>query len=226
MKLVIFDCDGTLVDSQNGIVAAMDYAFGALKLVPPPRAKTLTVVGLSLPEAFEILAPQQDAATRAKLADKYKNAFLDLKRDPALHEPLFPGAREQITALSERDDIVLGIATGKSRRGVDRLFEREGWAPHFTTIQTADGHPSKPHPSMILTAMREAGIGPQATIMVGDTTYDMEMASAAGVAALGVGWGYHPGEALTSAGAQTVIEDYSGLQAALDSLASRRETAA
>ena len=158
MKLVILDCDGTLVDSQNGICAAMSEAFGGMGLTAPSRAETLAIVGLSLPEAFAVLAPGHDKATRVELAERYCDAFRECRRDPVLSEPLFAGVRAAIEAFGARDDVVLGIATGKSRRGVDRLFEREGWAQRFLTVQTADDNPSKPHPAMVLAAMAETGI--------------------------------------------------------------------
>lgn len=205
-KLVILDCDGTLVDSQNGIFEAMVHAFSGLGLPVPSRAATLAIVGLSLPEAFAALASECTAAERGKLAERYKSAFLELKRDPAHHEPLFEDIGAAIEALSGRRDIVLGIATGKSRRGVDRLFAREGWEKHFLTVQTADDHPSKPHPAMIRAAMTEAAVGPERTVMVGDTTFDVQMALAAGSGALGVAWGYHPVAELREAGAHGVIE--------------------
>jgi phosphoglycolate phosphatase len=171
---------------------------------------------LSLPEAFAVLAPDHSRATRAELAERYKSAFRDLKHDPAESEILFPQAKETIAHLALRDDYLLGIATGKSRRGVDRLFNREGWHESFATIQTADDHPSKPHPSMLLRAMLETDTTPNLTVMVGDTTYDMEMARAAGVAAIGVAWGYHEVTALTDAGAHLIIERFDELPAAIE----------
>ena len=116
---------------------------------------------------------------------------------------------------------MLGIATGKSRRGVDRLIEKEDWHGHFFTIQTADEHPSKPHPSMIATAMAETGALPHQTIMIGDTTYDIEMACAAKVGALGVTWGYHHRDELSEAGAHLIIDDYAELPAALETIFNR-----
>jgi phosphoglycolate phosphatase len=226
MKLVILDCDGTLVDSQNGICAAMEHAFGALGLKAPTRAQTLAIVGLSLPEAFAALAADHDDDLRAALAQHYRRAFLDMRRDPALHEPLFPGIAAAIEAFGQREDVLLGIATGKARRGIDRLFEREGWAHRFVTIQTADNHPSKPHPSMIRAAMAETGVGPERTVMVGDTTFDVEMALAAGVGALGVAWGYHAPDELREAGAHGVIESSEKLMADIDEHLLRQERAA
>ncbi len=218
MNLIIFDCDGTIVDSQSGIVLSMEHAFKTLKLVAPTRAATLSVVGLSLPEAFSVLAPDQDYETRSELAERYKSAFRDMNQDPSEHEVLFPGAREIITSLAQRGDMVLGIATGKSRRGVERLLTREGWQNQFVTIQTADDHPSKPHPSMILRAMSETGADKSRTVMIGDTTYDIDMARGAGSHAIGVTWGYHTRDELDEAGAHIIIDSYEALPAAIAQL--------
>jgi phosphoglycolate phosphatase len=218
MKLVIFDCDGTLVDSQEAICAAMDHAFTGLGLQPPRRIEVLGVVGLSLPEAFAVLAPRQSAAVRAELAERYKRAFPQNAPSPIPRDPLFPGAKATVEALARREDVVLGIATGKSRRGVLRLFDQEGWHSHFHTVQTADDHPSKPHPSMIETAMREADIGPHSTVIVGDTTYDIEMGRNAGVTTIGVGWGYHDTRLLEAAGAHAIVAAFDGVEEEIERL--------
>jgi phosphoglycolate phosphatase len=226
MKLVVLDCDGTLVDSQNGICEAMAHAFTGFGLAAPAREATLAIVGLSLPEAFMALAPELDEALRAQMVERYKATFLEIRRDPQLHEPLFEGVAAAIEAFGGRDDVMLGIATGKSRRGIDRLFAREGWVDRFATVQTADQHPSKPHPAMLQAAMAEAGVGPERTVMVGDTTFDMEMARAAGVGALGVGWGYHSPRQLQEAGAHGVIAACHRLPADVDAFFAQREPAA
>lgn len=218
MKLVIFDCDGTIVDSQQAIVAAMAAAFARHGLPEPAREAVIGVVGLSLANAVARLVPGHDAGSVDRLAESYKSAFADLRSREGHREPLFPGAREVIAALAERDDVVLGVATGKSRRGVDALFEREGLARYFHTIQTADDHPSKPHPSMVERAMREAGAERAGTVMVGDTVFDIEMARHACVGAVGVTWGYHPAEELTRAGAHALVAGYEELTAAIDRL--------
>ncbi len=208
MTLIVFDCDGTIVDSQAGIVLSMEHAFKALRMTPPTRERVLSVVGLSLREAFSVLAPEAEHGTRDELAERYKSAFRELDRDPSEQDILFPGAKPVIQALAARQGLTLGIATGKSRRGVDRLIDREQWHGYFSTIQTADDHPSKPHPSMILRAMAETGCSPEATVMVGDTTYDIQMARAAGVGAIGVSWGYHAASELRQAGAHVVLDEY------------------
>jgi phosphoglycolate phosphatase len=216
MKLVIFDCDGTLVDSQAGIVLSMNHAFATLGLEPPDRNRTLSVVGLSLPEAFAVLAPQAPLATQQALAEHYKNAYRELKQDPSEAELLYPDFKSTVAALAERDDIILGIATGKSRRGVDRIIAAEGWQGLFVTIQTADDHPSKPHPAMLYEAMRETDIRPEDTIMIGDTTYDVLMARAANVRAMGVTWGYHRRDELIEAGANGIIDGFPALPVTLN----------
>lgn len=205
MNLVIFDCDGTLVDSQHMIIAAMEGAFAAAGLVRPQSDHIRGVIGLSLEGAVARLLGEPPSGRSATIAESYKGAFRELRARREIEEPLFPGVREAILDLASRDDVVLAIATGKSRRGVDAVLDREGLARHFISIQTADDHPSKPHPSMILKALAETGAAPSATLMVGDTTYDIEMAANAGVAGIGVAWGYHPPDDLIGAGASAVI---------------------
>jgi phosphoglycolate phosphatase len=141
-------------------------------------------------------------------------------------EPLYPGVADAVAALATRSDRMLGVATGKSRRGVARLFDREGWHRHFATIQTADDHPSKPDPSMILKAMAETGAEPRHTVMIGDTSYDMQMARNAGVGAIGVGWGYHDAARLASAGAQSIVDRGQDLLAEIERRLAAQETQA
>lgn len=223
VKLVIFDCDGTIVDSQHMIVAAMTAAFVEADLTAPPREAVLSVVGLSLvPAVARLVHDPREERQVLRIAETYKSAFGALRNDPAHAEPLYPGAREAIMALAARDDVLLGVATGKSRRGVAMLFEREGLDIYFHTIQTADTHPSKPHPSMIETAIAEAGGHADQTVMIGDTTFDIEMARSAGVGALGVAWGYHPTAALTEAGAHHVAGIYDEIPDAVSRLLARR----
>jgi phosphoglycolate phosphatase len=218
MKLVIFDCDGTLVDSQNAIIASISKAFSGLGIIAPTRAQILSVVGLSLSEAFAVLAHEHEKTIQQKLACLFRENVATARAQMKVEDPLFAGAKETVQTLTERDDIVLGIATGKSGRGVARILEREGWQGAFFTVQTADDHPSKPHPSMIEQAMAEAGVGPEATVMIGDTSYDMEMARRATVGAVGVAWGYHPVRHLEQAGAHIIVPEIAALVGAIDGL--------
>ncbi len=213
-KLIIFDCDGTLVDSQHVITEAMNRAFAAHDLAPLPREMVRRVVGLSLVQAVAMLLPETDEATHVKVAEDYKNAFQQLRQDPDLHEPLFPGADETLRSLAQ-DGHLIGMATGKSRRGVNSVVELHGWHGMFDTIQTADDGPGKPHPHMVEQAIAETGATIADTIMIGDTTFDMEMARSAGVAAIGVNWGYHAPEELIDSGAKIVVKDFAQLSNAL-----------
>jgi phosphoglycolate phosphatase len=212
LKLIVFDVDGTLVDSQDLIVAAQAETFRAHGMVPPGRERSLSIVGLSLVQAFRVLAPDGPAKS---LAEGYKAAFQKLRRNPAYREPLFAGADELLTELSTRDDVVLGIATGKSRRGVAHLLERHGWQEVFSTIQTADDAPSKPHPAMLEQALAETGASAGASAMIGDSTFDMTMARAVGMGAIGVSWGYHRPQALREAGAEVIVSSYAELRSYL-----------
>ncbi len=211
-RLAVFDCDGTLVDSQHSICSAMTMAFEGEKLVAPDRTTILSVVGLSLPLAIARLLPEAEADFHDHLSESYKRAFQQMRRDNAVSEPLYPGIAELIRQL-DADGWLLGVATGKSDRGLNLCLSHHGIHAHFVTLQTADRHPSKPHPSMLLTAMADAGAVPETTVMIGDTSYDIDMARAAGARALGVGWGYHPPNDLIAAGAHAVAMDSDELNA-------------
>jgi len=215
LRLVIFDVDGTLVDSQAEIMAAMSLAFASEGMALPGRATVLSIVGLSLAEAFRVLAPQTDEAQRMRLVEAYKGAFQQLRTDNQEMGPLFPGARAALDVLGAQDHTLLAVATGKSRRGLDKVLERHGLEGMFHSEQVADHHPSKPDPSMILTALNETGVVPQRAVMLGDTTYDMDMARAAGIKKIGVTWGYHQADTLRP---DAMIEDFSALTGAVDQL--------
>jgi phosphoglycolate phosphatase len=221
LKLIIFDCDGTLVDSQQMICAAMRQAFEANDLSVPSRERLLSIVGLSLPDAFGRLGEGSMAGADfpvAGLVAAYRDAFAALRALPDHLEPLYPGAREAVLALARAPETVLGIATGKSQRGVRAVLTSHGLLAHFATIHTADDAPSKPHPGMVLAAMAATGAAPHQTVMIGDTVFDVEMAHAAGARAIGVAWGYHPAAELAQAGADAMVGDFSELAATLDAL--------
>ncbi len=217
-RLVIFDVDGTLVDSQGDIVAAMTSAFDAEGLPIPTRAAILSIVGLSLDVAMAVLAPESPARTLARMVQAYKDSYMEMRKlvGAAESSPLYPGAREALNAFAAMPGVLMGMATGKSKRGLDKLVEAHGLDGLFVTRQVADFHPSKPHPSMILQAMADAGVTPARTVMIGDTSFDMEMAAAAGVPGIGVSWGYHGRDRLGAA--QVIVDSFAELAPALDAV--------
>ncbi|WP_037523158.1 HAD-IA family hydrolase [Sphingomonas sp. Mn802worker] len=211
VRLALFDCDGTLVDSHANICRAMEQAFAGNGITAPSPEAIRGIVGLSLVEAVAVLAPGADAAFHHAVADDYKAAFQRMRADGALEaEPLYHGLVEALDRLAA-DDWVLGVATGKSDRGLAHVLAHHGLTDRFVTLQTADRHPSKPHPSMIRACMEQVGSTPDRTVMIGDTSYDMEMACAAGVRAIGVTWGYHDEALLRAAGAEAIVHRYADL---------------
>src|SRR5687767_824284 len=199
-KLAIFDCDGTLVDSGGTIHTALQQAFDAHGLECPPRDVTRRFIGLSLMEAMAALVPDAD---HASLTQTYKDAFFAMRGAGRVEEPLFDGIVELLDAL-DADDWLLGVATGKSDRGLRHCLENHGLGDRFVTLQTADRNPSKPHPAMALAAMAAAGSAASRTIFLGDTGWDMGCARSAGVGAIGAGWGYHEVDELIAEGAHAV----------------------
>jgi phosphoglycolate phosphatase len=202
----VFDCDGTLVDGQSAVCEAMEAAFGSVGLAPPHRGQIRRIVGLSLPVAIRHLAPGADEARQTALVDGYRAAFFAMREQGRVSEPLFEGVGDLVSALHTAG-WKLGVATGKSDRGVLGCLTNHGIRELFCTLQTADRHPSKPHPSMLEQAIAEALASPDTTVMIGDTAYDIEMARAAGVRAIGVAWGYHAADELLAAGAEAVAQD-------------------
>jgi len=206
IRLAVFDCDGTLVDSQANICRAAALAFDASGLAPPPPAAVRRIVGLSLVEAMRTLAPEAEDAAHRRLAADYKQAFAALRSAGALDpEPLFDGVAEALDLLLARGWL-LGVATGKSDRGLAHLLDHHGIADRFVTLQTADRHPSKPDPAMLHAALAEAGALPYRAAMIGDTSFDLAMGRAAGTATVGVSWGYHARADLAAAGADAIVD--------------------
>jgi 23S rRNA pseudouridine955/2504/2580 synthase len=191
LRLAVFDCDGTLVDSQHAIVACMHAAFASESLGLPEAEAVRRLVGLPLSECVARLAVGADAARQARLVDAYKENFFVLRQRPDHHEPLFEGCLDALAAIEDAGWL-LGIATGKARRGLDAVLARHGLGARFVTLQTGDLGPGKPHPAMLERALVETGVAAADCVMIGDTTYDMEMARSAGVAGIAVAWGYHP----------------------------------
>ena len=216
MRLIMFDMDGTLIDTQALISENAAAAFASLGLPPPTPAEVLSIIGLSLPVAMGRLLKTDDVDLIEGVVGQYRSLYKTSLEHDVDREPLYPGAREALERLKLLPDTILGVATGKGLTGVVRILGNHDLAGHFVTLQTPDHNPSKPHPGMLLRAMAETGADPASTVMIGDTTYDMELARAAGCRAIGVTWGYHPAEDLLTAGAGTLIHDYSELDAAIE----------
>lgn len=215
MRLVMFDMDGTLIDTQALIVEHMTTTFTEAELDVPTPAQVRQIIGLSLPQAMLRLLGSQDIDLANELSDRYRSHYRAsvVSSD---REGLFPGAREALDELKTQPQTVLGIATGKGLNGVHRLIQLHDIAGHFSTLQTPDHNPSKPHPGMMMQAMAETGAAALETVIIGDTTYDMEMGKAAGTKTIGVTWGYHHADQLVEAGADMLVDTYSELCGAID----------
>lgn len=202
-RLAVFDCDGTLIDGQSSICDAMEQAFAAQALPAPDRNLVRRAVGLSLPQAVRRLVPDLPAETQRGLVDAYKQAFRSAREAGSLAQPLFDGMRALLDDLRAAG-WQLAVATGMSDRGLGHCLATHDLSGHFVSLQTADRHPSKPHPAMLEAALFEAATPADLAVMIGDTAYDMQMARDAGVRAIGVDWGYHHPDELRAAGAEYV----------------------
>ncbi|WP_422077964.1 HAD-IA family hydrolase [Vannielia sp.] len=214
LRCIIFDVDGTLVDSQNDIVAAMTAGFAAVGRAAPARAEVLSIVGLSLDIGIARLCPDAAGSELDQMVAAYKDSFVEIRKtsDGAT---FYPGMRELLDTLSQTPENLLCVATGKSRRGLDALFKSAGLEGLFTSEQVSDHHPSKPHPAMLEAVLRDTGCEAGQAVMIGDTTFDIEMACNAGLTGIGVSWGYHPVEALHAAGAAEVVTSAAALPDAI-----------
>lgn len=217
--LIIFDVDGTLVDSQAAILGAIGAAFARAGRPAPERAEALGIVGLSLVEAMAVLLPEGNHEEHILLAGHYRDAFRAQRAQAgaAPASPLFPGAREAVIGL-HRAGWRLSIATGKARRGLDHFLTTTGLAGYFIGTQTADDAPSKPHPQMVLNCLAATGVDSHDAIMVGDTEFDMVMGRAAGCRAIGVSWGYHPVDRIRAGGAEAIAGSFEELEAMLQKM--------
>ncbi|HXD02420.1 MAG TPA: HAD-IA family hydrolase [Novosphingobium sp.] len=209
--LAVFDCDGTLVDGQGAVVAAMESAFRQTGLAVPDPHLVRRMVGLSLPQAVARLAREASAEQVREAVAAYKTAFRAAREAGTLAEPLFPGIAALLDDLAAAG-WTMAVATGKSDRGLAHCLASHGIADRFTSLQTAERHPSKPDPAMLEAALFETDTAPEAAVMIGDTAYDMAMAAAIGVRAVGVAWGYHEGPELIAAGAAYVARDAADLK--------------
>jgi len=214
-RLAIFDCDGTLVDGQANVCLAMEEAFAAVGKPAPERSLIRRAVGLSLPQAMAMLLPGSTAPEQDALADHYRLAFRSQRDAGLVYEPLFEGMETLLRDLHAAG-WTLAVATGKSDRGLAHCLAEQGIAELFASLQTADRHPSKPHPSMIEQVLFDTAIPAADAVMIGDTTFDMVMAESAGVRAIGVAWGYHDAAELIDSGATGVAQSIEALRTMLE----------
>lgn len=217
LRFVVFDCDGTLVDSGHNVVAAMQGAFESEGLPNPEDNDVRRQIGLHLTEAIANLHPLGDRDTHLRMTDRYKQVSLSQHLAGDASEPLYPGCLEVLRDLHARG-AVLGIATGKSRRGLDRTLEAHGITGLFSSLKTADDGPGKPNPRILQDAMAEVGANPWNTAVIGDTIFDVSLAVNAKAHGIGVSWGYHPPAELEKAGARTVAERYEDLPGILEAI--------
>ena len=191
--LVIFDWDGTLMDSTRVIARSLQDACGDVGCPVPTERDALFVIGLNLDDTFNHVAPALDTAGRARLSERYRHHFLANEREALLYD----GVREMLADLRGRGRR-LAVATGKARRGLDRALDATGLRPWFEATRCADEGFAKPHPGMLLMLLDLTGVDPRRALMVGDTTHDLELASNAGVDAIAVSYGAHHEELLAT----------------------------
>jgi len=220
LKLVVWDVDGTLVDSRQSIFETSVAVYGRLGLPIPTYDMVRQIVGLGLREAFEVLSPELSAAEIERVTQTFRDEFQALRRDPDFIEPLYDGAAETLDRL-RAEGWKIAMATGKSRAGVETVLRLHGWADLFDSTHCADDGPGKPHPAMVLEAMKALQVGPEHTIVVGDTAHDMRMARAAGAYAQGVSWGFHTADEVAGGGAEHIAHDFADLDRQLDAFAAR-----
>lgn len=202
-ELIVFDWDGTLMDSAGRIVTCLQCAASDVGLPVPSVADSRDIIGLGLDDAMARLFPGVDRSVQSALVQAYRTHWLD---DRVAAAPMFPGATELVSALHGAG-VLLAVATGKSRRGLDRALTESGLSGHFHATRCADEAHSKPHPQMLEDILTDLDTAPEASLVVGDTEYDMQMARSAGVPAVGIEHGVHSRERLLASGALTSCAD-------------------
>ena len=212
-RLIVFDMDGTLIDSGAIIAEHMAATFTEQGW---PRRRAHQYGDRADARHRHARLADCDTDTALALAETYRRLYRAMLETEGRHEPLYAGAADALARLRGMETSLLGIATGKALHGANRILALHGLSDHFITVQTPDHNPSKPHPGMMLRACAETGIDPSRAVMIGDTTFDMELGVAAGAKTIGVTWGYHERALLDAAGADIIIEDYADLDAAIE----------
>ena len=215
MRLIVFDCDGTLVDSQQTIITATETALGEFDFQAPPRRDILYAVGLPVDVALRRHAPDASDDQILNMLDIYRETYQHLVQQEDRGQVMFEGMREQIVELGQMDDTLLGIITMKSRRGLNRVVDAYDIRQYFQVLKSADDGPGKPAPDLMLDAMAETGVTAEQALMVGDTSFDIMMAKAAGARAVGVAWGYQTVDELEDSGADAIADTHEDLRAIL-----------
>lgn len=225
-RLALFDLDGTLVDSRRLIHASMDAAFRANGLGGCAYDHVRTIVGIELSAAIRMLLPDDapDALAQRVFTD-FRETFVRLREADASLESLYPGARDSLDRLAS-EGWVLGVATGKPRRGLDHILKAHDLRGLFATLNTSCTGPGKPDPRMIHDALRETGVAAGAAVMIGDTSHDIAMAVNAQVRGAGVTWGFHTRDEIEAAGAHDIHDDFDCLERGLTRFAAALENAA
>jgi phosphoglycolate phosphatase len=219
-KLLVFDWDGTLMDSEAGIVACMQAAFRDLGLEVPSREAVRNIIGLGLSEAIESILPDGfDQDLVGKLVTGYRRHFLDEGRGKS---ELFPAVEETLERL-EQSGYLLAVATGKGRPGLDRVLEETGLGRYFIATRCADETFSKPHPQMLNELVEFAGVEAAETLMIGDTEYDLQMANNAGTASIAVSYGVHEVNRLLRHGPVACVDAVDELPDCISSLSPRKK---
>ncbi len=217
LRFAAFDLDGTLIDSVASIVAGVLACWSACDFPDPDPIHVKRIIGLPWEESVLALLPDAGETEFAMIRDYHEDVRLGVRTRPPVVENTFDGAHDVLDVL-ENAGYLLGVVTSRNSRRLEELLEKNGFAGRFVTFKTADMGPGKPDPHLLIEAMGELGVDPANTVMVGDTTFDIQMAERAGAASVGVSWGVHEIEELHAAGARHVVEEFHEIPPVVDML--------